>query len=499
MTVRLIGTHFRWLATGTLIAALAACTVGPDYHRPPVETPAAYKEVDGWKPSTPQDAIARGPWWSVYNDPVLDKLVPQVVVSNQNLKAAEAAFRNATALVQEARANYFPIITGTASGQRSGQGGRSSVSGGRSFSGARTLTEYDLSADASWTLDVWGRIRRTVESQEADAQASAADLASAQLSAQATLASDYLALRIDDQLKKLLEDTAEAYARSLQITRNKYASGVAARSDVVQAQAQLESTQAQAIAVGVQRAQLEHAIAVLIGKPPADFSIAPAPFTLAAPLIPPGVPSALLERRPDIAAAERLVAAANAQIGVAVAAYYPDITLSASYGFAGTALSSLVQASNAVWSFGPQIAATLFDGGLRSAQVAAATATYDQSVANYRQTVLTGFQQVEDNLAALRILAQQADVQAVAVRDSEEAARLVLNQYQAGTVDYTSVITAQAAALASEETALSVLNSRLSASVALIEALGGGWDASDLPSASDLAQGSPHATPAATH
>jgi NodT family efflux transporter outer membrane factor (OMF) lipoprotein len=454
-----------------------------------VATPATYKELSGWKPGVPQDAAPRGPWWSIYDDPVLDSLQRQVEVSNQNLKAAEAAFRTASALVGEARAGYFPTLTANASAQRSGQGKGTSPSRSGFSTAGRTFTEYDLSAAASWVPDVWGRIRRSVESATANAQASAADLASARLSAQALLATDYFQLRIDDELKRLLEDTADAYERSLEITRNRYAQGVAARSDVVQAQAQLETTRAQAIAVGVQRAELEHAIAVLVGKPPAEFSIAPAPLEMAVPVIPPGLPSTLLERRPDIAAAERIVAASNAEIGVAVAAYYPDITLSASYGFVGTALSSLLQASNAVWAFGPQVAATLFDGGLRSAQVAAAEATYDQSVANYRQTVLTGFQQVEDNLAALRILAQQAEVQATAVKDAEEAQRLILNQYKAGTVAFTSVITAQATALASEQVALDIMASRLAASVALVEAVGGGWNAADLPSAAEVTKG----------
>jgi NodT family efflux transporter outer membrane factor (OMF) lipoprotein len=497
MASRMIGTHLRWLVIAAALATLAACTVGPDYQRPPVATPVAYKEMTGWKPGEPQDAIARGPWWAIYDNPVLDGLERRVEVSNQNLKAAEAAFRTASALVREARSGYFPTAAASASAQRSGQGKGTTPSRAGFSSAGRTFTQYDVTASASWIPDVWGRIRRSVESATASAQASAADLASARLSAQALLATNYFQLRIDDELKHLLETTADAFERSLEITRNRYAQGVAARSDVVQAQAQLETTRAQAISVGVQRAALEHAIAVLVGKPPAVFSIAPAPIEMAVPVIPPGLPSTLLERRPDIAAAERIVAASNAEIGVAVAAYYPDITLSASFGFASTALGSLLQASNAVWAFGPQLAATLFDGGLRNAQVAAAQATYDQSVATYRQTVLIGFQQVEDNLAALRILAQQAEVQATAVKDAEEAQRLILNQYKAGTVAYTSVLTAQTTALASEQVALDIMGSRLAASVALIEAVGGGWSAADLPGAADVAKGQPQATQAA--
>jgi NodT family efflux transporter outer membrane factor (OMF) lipoprotein len=361
--------------------------------------------------------------------------------------------------------------------------------GGRS----RIQNQFNLTAGASWEIDVWGRIRRTVESDVANAQASAADLAAALLSAQAALATDYLALRISDELKRLLEETVEADTRSLEITQNRYAAGTAARSDVAQALAQVEGVKAQAINVGVHRAQLEHAIAVRIGKPPAEFSIAPAPLTLQAPVMPPGVPSALLERRPDIAASERAVAAANAQIGVAIAAYYPAITLSASYGFVSSAIETLLRASNAVWSVGPQLAETVFDAGLRSAQVAAARAAHDQTVANYRQTVLAAFQQVEDQLASLRILEQQAEVQERAVKASEEAERLILNQYKAGTVAYTSVITAQTVSLGDKQTALSILGSRLAASVVLIEALGGGWTTAELPSHDQIRQGSPPA------
>jgi NodT family efflux transporter outer membrane factor (OMF) lipoprotein len=304
------------------------------------------------------------------------------------------------------------------------------------------------------------------------------------------LATDYLDLRINDELKRLLDATVDADTRSLQITQNRYNQGTAARSDVAQAQAQVEGVRAQAINVGVQRAQLEHAIAVLIGKPPAEFSIAPTPLELGVPVVPPGVPSALLERRPDIAASERSAAAANAQIGVAIAAYYPAITLSASYGLVSSAIENLFRASNAVWSVGPQLAETVFDAGLRSAQVAAARAAYDQTIANYRQTVLAAFQQVEDELAALRILEQQADVQDRAVKAAEEAERLILNQYTAGTVAYTNVVTAQTVSLGNKQTALVILQSRLAASVVLIEALGGGWTAADLPSHDQIRQSS---------
>ncbi len=465
-----------------LAATLAACEVGPDYERPVAAAPAAYKEIDGWKPSAPSDLVNRGPWWSIYNDPLLDQLEAQVDISNQNLKAAEAAYREARAVVAEARAGLFPTLSVDASAQRSGQGAGSNTSGGTASRGGRVQNQFNATASASWELDVWGRIRRAVESDVASAQASAADLAAARLSAQTLLATNYLQLRIADELKRLLDDTTVAFARSLQITVNRYQEGIAARSDVASARAQYESTRAQAINVGVQRAALEHAIAVLIGKPPAELTIVSDKFAAIVPVMPPGLPSTLLERRPDIAGAERRVAAANAQIGVAVAAYYPALTLSASYGVVSTALDTLFRTASGVWSVGPALAQTVYDAGLRSAQVDAARALYDQDVANYRQTVLAAFQQVEDQLAALRILEQQAAVQDAAVAAAQEAEALIFNQYTAGTVAYTNVITAQTVALSNRQTALSILQSRLVASVTLLEALGGGWDAAQLPS-----------------
>jgi NodT family efflux transporter outer membrane factor (OMF) lipoprotein len=475
--------RLRWIAPALALASLAACEVGPDYERPTAPTPASYKEIDGWKPSEPQEAASGSAWWTIYKDSLLDDLEKQIDISNQTLKASEAAFRQASAVVQEARSAFFPTVAVDASAQRtgtgSGQTGRSSIK-----------SQFNVTGNLSWEIDVWGRIRRTVEASYASAEASAADLAAARLSAQSVLATDYLDLRINDELKRLLDATVDADTRSLQITQNRYNQGTAARSDVAQAQAQVEGVRAQAINVGVQRAQLEHAIAVLIGKPPAEFSIAPTPLELGVPVVPPGVPSALLERRPDIAASERSAAAANAQIGVAIAAYYPAITLSASYGLVSSAIENLFRASNAVWSVGPQLAETVFDAGLRSAQVAAARAAYDQTIANYRQTVLAAFQQVEDELAALRILERQADVQDRAVKAAEEAERLILNQYTAGTVAYTNVVTAQTVSLSNKQTALAILQSRLAASVVLIEALGGGWTAADLPSHDQIRQSS---------
>ncbi len=459
---------------------LSACTVGPDYKRPEAPVPAQYKEA-GWKVGEPLDAIDRGAWWSIYRDPLLDDLEKQIDISNQNLKAAEAAFQQAEFIVAQARSAYFPTVDLNASAQRSRTGGGSISSTGAGRSGFLSSL-FSTSVSASWTPDLWGRIRRTVEGDVASAQASAGDLAGARLSAQGTLASDYLQLRVSDELKRLLDAAAKYYAESLRITGNQYRSGTADQSAVSQAEAQLEATQAQAIAVGVTRAQLEHAIAVLIGKPPAEFSIAPVEAMIAVPVIPPEMPSALLERRPDIAASERLMAASNAQIGVAVAAFYPDITLSGDYGTSAVILNHLLATSSRFWSFGSNLVQTIFDAGARSAQVEQASAVFDQDVANYRQTVLTGFQQVEDQLAALRILAQEAEVQDKAVVAAFEAERIINNQYLAGTVAYTSVIVAEQTALADAETAVNIRQSRLVASAALIQALGGGWDATQLPS-----------------
>ena len=461
---------------------VAACTAGPDYKRPDAPVPAAYKESPDWKLAAPRQAASHVAWWAAYGDPLLDELMAQVELSNQNLRAAEAGFRQARAALRATRADFFPFVSLGGSLQRSGRGGGSSASSISGRSTSRTSTDYEFSVDASWELDVWGRVRRAAESDLETAQASAADLAAARLSAQADLATAYFQLRAADQQKRLLDAAAVAYAESLRIARNQYNAGVAPRSDVLQAETQLETARSQSIAVGVQRAQLEHAIALLIGKPPADFAIAVAPMPGLPPEIPPELPSALLERRPDIAAAERRMAASNAQIGVAEAAFFPTISLTGSGGFSATALDPLLRASNAIWSFGPQLALNLFDGGLRSATVEQARAGYDQTVANYRQTVLTGFQQVEDQLAALRILAEQAAVQDAALRAAREAERLTLNQYRAGTQAFTAVVVAQTAALNNELNAVGILQSRLTAGVGLVRALGGGWDASTLPS-----------------
>jgi NodT family efflux transporter outer membrane factor (OMF) lipoprotein len=465
---------------------LASCTVGPDYVRPAVQTPSAFKEQ--WKPAEPRDEGARGNWWEVFGNPELDALVAQVDINNQNIKVAEANLRQARALTAQARSAFFPTVTGSANATRAG-GGRGNGSGNAASNGGAVGNVYTVALDATWELDLWGRVRRNVESAEASAQASEADLAAARLSAQAQLVQDYLLLRVQDAQIKLLDDTVEAFQRSLQLTRNQYAVGVAGRSDVALAETQLKSTQAQAIDAGVQRAQLEHAIALLIGKPPADVSIPTAPVEQRFPDIPTGLPSELLERRPDIAAAERRVAAANAQIGVAKAAFYPTVTLSASGGFASSTLANLFSAPARFWSLGADLAQVIFDAGLRQAQTEQAIAAYDATVATYRETVLTGFQEVEDNLAALRILEQEAAVQDEAVKSARESLAITLNQYRAGTANYLAVIVVQAQALANERSAVNILGQRLNASVALIKAIGGGWK--EAPAASERATTQP--------
>jgi NodT family efflux transporter outer membrane factor (OMF) lipoprotein len=469
-----------------LCLVLAGCMVGPDYKRPDAPQSPTFKELAGWKISEPADAVDKGAWWSVYHDRELDRLERMVEVSNQTVKQFEANYQNAVALVAEARAGLFPTVALSPGVTRNGSGGVngqiSSLSSGSATGGSgRSGTQYSLSGTVSWDLDVWGRIRRQVESNTAAAQASAADLANAKLSAQATLATDYFDLRAEDSLTTLLTDTVAAYRHALQITENQYRAGTSSSIDYVTALALLQSTQAQLVAVGVQRQQFEHAIAVLTGQAPADLTIAPAPLATRVPVLPPGLPSVLLERRPDVAAAERAMQQENALIGVQVAAYYPDISLSALGEYAGYPLGQLFNVSNRFWSLGATGTETLFNGGLFAANVAAARATYDASVATYRQTVLTAFQQVEDALSDLRILEQQAKAEAIAISSTKRAVDATLNQYRAGTVAYTSVITEQELLLTDQQTALSVQQSRLVASVALIEALGGGWSAGDLP------------------
>lgn len=476
------------------LAGLSACTVGPDYQKPDAPVAKEFKEAgQAWRQAEPADAIDRGAWWSIYHDAELDGLERQVDVSNQTLKQALAQFDQAKALVDEAEAQFWPTVSvsPTVTRSQSPAGGGASSALAKQFSvgsRSRTSTTYTASASASWDIDVWGKIRRTVEANEDTAQADAADVANARLSAQATLASDYFQLRGADQLATLLHDTVDYYKRSLKITADQYHAGTAAKTDVITAQTQLQSAQAQEINAGVQRATLEHAIAVLIGKTPDELTIPKASLTKTVPVTPVGVASRLLERRPDIAAAERQVAAANAQIGVAIAAFYPDLTLTGSDGFTSSSFGTLFRAANNIWSIGASSTETIFDAGERSAAVAAARASYDSSVANYRQTVLGGFQQVEDELSTLRILEQQDAVEEETVKSAHLAAQLFLNQYKAGTVSYTSVVTAQATALSEDESLLTIQQNRLVASVTLIQALGGGWTTDQLPPADHLDQ-----------
>jgi NodT family efflux transporter outer membrane factor (OMF) lipoprotein len=475
------------LATAIL---LAGCMVGPDYQRPAAPTSVAFKELAGWKISQPADAIDKGAWWSIYHDPELDRLERMVAISNQNVKAFEAQYLNAVALVAEAQSSLYPTLGVTPSISRSGSGGGFSSGttglGTSSFSGRGPRTTYSITGSASWVPDLWGRVRRQVESSVAGAQVSAADLANATLSAQGALATAYFNLHFEDSLATLLQQTVEAYRQALAITENQYKAGTTAPLDYATALAQLQSAQAQLAGVGVLRQQYEHAIAVLTGQPPANLTIPPAPLATAVPVVPPGLPSALLERRPDIAAAERSMQEANALIGVQVAAFYPTITLSALGGFAGSPLTPLISASSALWSLGASGSETLFEGGLRTASVAAARATYESTVASYRQTVLTAFEQVEDALSNLRILEQQAVAEDRAVKSTQRAVQVALNTYRAGTTAYTAVITEQALLLSDQQTALAIQQNRLVDSVALIQALGGGWTTHDLPQKSQV-------------
>jgi NodT family efflux transporter outer membrane factor (OMF) lipoprotein len=477
--------NFKFLAVALILLALSACAVGPNYVRPTAAVPSAFKEMSGWKVAQPRDDRIQGPWWEVYNDPLLNSLEAKVNVSNQNIKMAEAQFRQAQALVMAARSAYFPAIGAGVSFARSSPS-TTTISG---FSGAIQRTEisdYSLPVSASWDLDIWGKVRRSVESNQANAQASAAELAGAKLSIQTELAQDYFQLRALDAQKKLLDRTVALYKQSLDLTTSRYNVGVASEADVDQADTLLKTTEAQAIDVGVQRSQLEHAIALLTGTPASSFSLPALPLTASTPEIPVGVPSELLERRPDVAAAERQVAAANAQIGIAEAAYYPTITLSASGGFQSSNISTWLTWPSRFWSFGPSVGWTVFSGGLRHAQSAQARAAYDANVAAYRETTLVAFQEAEDNLSTLRILEQEAKAEDVAVKAAQKSTAITTDQYKAGAAAYLNVIIAQSAELGNERTAIDIQGRRLNASVLLIKALGGGWDASDLPQAKDL-------------
>lgn len=456
-----------------LLAVLAGCTLGPDYHRPDTPDVEAFRETpQGWKQAQPRDDIERGKWWEIFGDAQLNGLIEMIDVSNQTLAGSEAQYRQALAALGISRAELYPTLDASATAVRSHSPG--STLGGTTA--GRTLTSYGGRLTAQWELDLWGRVRRSVEAAEAAARASTADVGAARLSLQAQLATSYFQLRSLDAQARLFDDTAGALRKSLELTENRYRAGVVARADVVQADAQLKSTLVQTIDLGVQRAQLEHSIAVLTGVPPSGLAIASVPsFDIGVPAVPPGLPSALLERRPDVAAAERRMHASNAQIGVAKAAYFPQITLTALFGFTSPDVSILFTGPSRQWSIGPSITQSIFDAGLRRSQTEQAIAAYDATVANYRQVTLTAFQEVEDNLAALRILEEEARSEEEAVQAARLSLSLVLNQYKAGTVSYLNVVTAQTALLNEERNAVGIQARRLAAVVALIRALGGGW------------------------
>jgi NodT family efflux transporter outer membrane factor (OMF) lipoprotein len=475
---------------------LAGCTVGPKYHTPPAETPAAYKELtpadykntEGWKVAQPKDDALRGKWWEIFNDPQLNALEEKVNVSNQNIAAAAASFFAARALVKEARSQLFPrLATNPAiTVQRPSATLSSGKAGGSTSSSTSTFTDYTLPFDATWEPDLFGRIRNTIKSAAYGAQASAADLENTRLTVQADVAVDYFQLRGQDALKQLLDSTVVAFQQTLDLTRALYETGIDSNEAVAQAETQLEATQAQDAALGVQRAQFEHAIAMLTGQPASTFSIPIEPLSSSPPAIPFGVPSQLLERRPDIAAAERLVAQANAQIGIARAAYFPTVTLSAAAGLESTSIASWFTWPSRFFSIGPGAAETIFDAGLRRATVEQFRAQYDETVANYRQTVLTAFQQVEDNLASLRILSVEIQFQDTAVKSAEKSLAIAKDRYSLGIDPYLNVLTAQTALLSNQETAVNLRIQQMTASGGLIEALGGGWNASQLPSPAQL-------------
>lgn len=477
----------RCAGCAALLLALAGCAVGPHYSRPPATVPQAYKETpENWKQAQPADQLIRGKWWEIYHDPELNALEEKINVSNQTLKAAQQQFVQARAAIRFARADYYPTVsTGpTAS--------RNRLSENRPQRG--TVTDYTdlvLPGDASYEPDLWGRVRHQVEASRANAQASAADLESVSLSLHAELASDYFAARALDAETRLLNSTVDADQKALDLTQNRYQGGIASQVDVAQAQTQLETTRAQATDLGVQRAQLEHAIAVLIGEPASNFTLPAVVAKVEPPVIPPGLPSDLLERRPDIAASERRIAIENEQIGIARAAYFPSITLTASGGFEGTTITNWLSGPSGFAAAGISAFETLFDAGRRRSISDQTQAAYDESVANYRQNVLTSFQEVEDNLAALRILESEARTQDAAVAAAEHSLTLSNNRYRGGVATYLEVITAQSAALADERTAVEISGRRMAASVLLIKALGGGWNASSLPSAQSLKNSQP--------
>jgi len=459
------------------IPYLVGCTVGPKYKTPSAPAPLVYKEMGNWKAAQPSDQNLGGNWWEIFSDPQLNALEQQIEVSNQNLKAAVAQYQEARASLRYARADYYPTLTAAPSATRQ----RYSENKPETLSKGATFSDFVLPVNLSYQVNAWGRVSHNVESYRAQAQASAADLAVVNLTMHADLAVDYFAARTLDAEEKLLRDTVTQYERALQLNTDRYQGGLASEVDVEQARTILETTRAQLVDVGVARAQYEHAVALLMGRAPAEFTLPPLPLTTPPPAVPVGIPSELLERRPDIAGAERLVASANAQIGLAKTAYYPLVKLLGSGGFESGTISTLLQGPSALWSFGPSAVFTVFDKGRRHALNDEARAAYDSSVASYRQTTLSAFKDVEDNLAAVRILEQEAQIQVRAVEAAQRSLGLSRIRYEGGITNYLEVITAENAALSDEVTAVNILGRRMAASVLLIEALGGGWDRATLP------------------
>lgn len=470
---------------------LQGCDVGPKYNRPTVQTPATFKEVApedmrkmGWKVAEPNDAAIHGKWWEVFGDPQLNSLEEQVSISNQNVAAAFANYMAARAMVREARAQYFPTAGTSPTISRQHQPS-TSISSTSSSSG-RTFAAFDLPFEATWVPDLWGRVRNTVRQNVAGAQVAAADLENVRLTAQAELAVDYYELRGQDALKQLLSSTVTAYEQSVELTKALYETGIDSEEAVAQAETQLNVTRAEATNIGIARSQFEHAIALLVGQPASTFSIREEPLKASPPEVPFGLPSELLERRPDIAAAERQMAAVNAQIGIARAAFFPTLTLSASGGFSSTSLANWLTWPSRVWSVGPTLSETLFDARLRRATVEQFRAQYDSTVANYRQTVLTAFEQVENSLSALRVLSQEIQEQEAAVKSAQRALTVATDRYRLGIDPYLNVITAQTTLLGNQQTSVNLHMEQVTASVQLIEALGGGWNSSSLPTAQQV-------------
>jgi NodT family efflux transporter outer membrane factor (OMF) lipoprotein len=463
---------------------LAGCTVGPKYTRPAVPAAPAYTELPpqsflasaGWKQAQPADTTLRAEWWQLFGNSELNGLEEQINLSNQTLKAAEARFREARTLIQLNRAGLFPTIS-TAPSVTTSRSSQHAPLGGH----AGDFGQYTLPIDVNYELDAWGRVRRSIAAAREETQASAGDLETIRLSLHAELAVDYFELRTLDAQKRLLDETLVAYQKALDLTQNRFDGGLSSRAEVAQARTQLETARAQEIGVGVARATFEHAIAILAGRTPESLTISDSPLNAAPPVIPVGVPSQLLERRPDIAAAERRAAEANEQIGIARAAFFPQLLLTATGGFAGNNPVNWLSWPSRFWAVGPAVAQTIFDGGRRRAVSESAAAAYDESIANYRQAVLEAFQQVEDNLSTLRVLEQQAQAQRVAVEAAQQSLDLSLNRYKGGLVTYLEVVTAQGIALQNQATEVDILRRRMDASVLLIKALGGGWDVSKLP------------------